>query len=297
MKKLLVLFVFVNFIFAQTAGNTGLSVLKISNNARSASMMNTGVAYQKDIYSVGNNPALLSFYQNSELTASHFQGVQDFRTEYFLASTKYKKLPIVLGVMSSFVNNIDVREKPGEAIGQFDAQFFSTSLSTGFNFSENLAFGLTGKYIYQSIYTEDESGYAYDLGLLYKGLLEDKLTFGASARNLGKMQKLRNEITKLPSEITVGTAYTDALSFADYMVTAEYQKYLNTDINYIRLGCEMIFEKMYSVRFGYKPGVSANNMSAGVGIIYKSFTFDYAYIPSFYELGSSNILSVKFGFL
>ncbi len=298
MKKYIFLLFFVSTLFAQSAGSSGLSFLKIGFGARNIALSDLGVVGTNDITALNYNPASLYKAQNFQLLFTHNEWFQDVRSENFGFGFKMFGIPFALGVNTTSVSDIEVRTKPGDVQSTFNANYFYGSLSTGFRVYENLAFGATVKHIYEGIFSDEATGWALDLGLHYEGIVEG-LELGASIKNLGSMKELRVESTKLPTDIRFGAAYRYQIKSieSELLLIGGFQKYSQTNDNHVHIGAEFFYDNLIAVRGGYVSGYISKNISAGLGIFWNQINFDYAFVPFDYNLGSSHIISLKYTFL
>ena len=296
-KIVFVLLVSSSIIFAQSAGKSGLSFLKFGFGARNLAMGDIGSVSASDVTSLNYNPALLSGFSNSEIMFTHNEQVQDVRSELFGVSFKLLGLPFALGVNTTSVSNIEVRTVPGDPESTFNAHFFSSSLSTGFNLTDNISVGLTAKYLYEGMLSDDADGMAYDFGAFYKSPVEG-LSFGAAIRNLGSMSQLRVEKTKLPSDFRLGSLYSKSIENINSRITigAEFQKYVNQNESHINIGGEFLYNNLIAVRAGYQTNYELTGISAGFGLKWSKLFFDYAFVPFSYDFGTNHIISIKFRF-
>jgi hypothetical protein len=300
MKKILILFAALTIsLYAQEAGKTGLSFLKFGFGARNIALGNIGVISSNDVTALYYNPALLSEFSGSEIIFTHNEWIQDVRSELLGASFGLFGVPFAVGINTTTISDIETRTKSGDPLSKFNANYFSGSLSTGFEIIDNIAFGFTIKYLYEGLLSDESTGWGYDLGIFYKSPVE-RLVFGAALRNLGSMNELRNEATKLPSELAFGSMYTIPVENlkSEVVLGTEYQNLLNDKISRLNIGGEFIYNKLVAIRLGYQlqSAENAQNISAGLGLIWGNLNFDYAFIPFKYSLGTAHTLSIKFKF-
>lgn len=296
MKKIFFCLIFASaLILAQDAGKSGLSFLKFGFGARNIAMGDAGNAISDDVTSLFYNPAKLSLNRQSEIILMHNEWIQDVRSEVLGARTIIFGLPFALGFNVTSVSGIEVRTQPGPVQTTFNANYFYGSLSTGFNVSENFSAGATLKYLYEGLFQDEATGWAADLGILYK-LPVDGLIASASVRNLGGMNKLRAEETKLPSEVRIGASYEQILS-DDFsgIVGADVQKYFESTTHF-NIGGEITYNSILSLRAGYQTGFETRGFTGGVGLKWGSLSFDYAFLPFSLGIGNANLLSVTFTF-
>jgi hypothetical protein len=284
-------------MFAQSAGNSGLSFLKFGFGARNIAMGDLGVIANNDLTALNYNPSLLAVSNKSQLSFTHNSLYQDLSSEMFAGSFQAFGLPIAIGLNTTNINNIEVRTKPGPAESTFNAHFFYASISTAHEVYENLYAGVTYKFLYENIFSDDASGNGFDLGLAYTNLM-DGLDLGVSLRNLGSMSILRSEETKLPTDLRIGASYNFALPNYNLEFTAlgGFQKYTLEDESHLHLGGEAIYDDMFALRVGYLTGYDSKNISAGFGVNWKGINLDYAYVPVKFGLGDSHIISVTYSF-
>ncbi len=296
-KLLLIILISAGCLFAQTAGNSGLSFLKLGFGARNIAMSDLGVVAANDLSALNYNPALLKENIKPQFSFTHNSLFQDLSSEMFAGSFSLFGLPFAVGVNTTSIDNIEIRTKPGEPDATFNANFFAASISTAFNVFENLNSGVSIKYLYESMYSDDATGLAFDLGLSYSGLIEG-MSFGVALRNIGSMNDLRNENTKLPTDFRAGAAYSFALEQMNLAFTTltGIQKYTDTDDTHLHLGGEAVYNDFFSVRLGYMNGYDSKNITTGFGIVWKSLNLDYAYVPIKYGLGDSHIFSFTYTF-
>ncbi len=295
MKKIVLTLFIAGNIFAQTAGESGLSFLKIGFGARNIALGDIGVVSADGVSALNYNPALLRNYKSPEFILTHTEVMQDVRSELFGVSFSMFGLPFAFGLNATTVSDIEIRTQPGEAVSTFNVSYYFGSLSTGFKLYDNLSAGITFKYLVENIYTDEASGYGFDFGLHYADLIEN-LNLGFSIRNLGSMSALRNESTKLPVDLRFGADYlipAESLKSEIY-IAAGFQKYTASDENHFNLGGEFFYDNLIAARLGYVTGYESKGLSFGLGLRLNKFDFDYAFVPLQYELGSSHVISIKF---
>lgn len=300
MKKIvLLIFLLFSFsltIFPQSAGSSGLSFLKLGFGARNIAMGDAGTAASNDVTSLFYNPAKLAGNENSEIMFMHNQWIQDIRSELLGVKFNFLNLPLALGINVTSVNDIEVRSKPGNPEATFNANYFFVSLSTGFHIVKDLSFGVSIKYLYEGLYTDESNGLGFDFGVNYKTYIEG-LSLAAAVRNLGSMNRLRVEKTQLPNEFRIGPLYQFNLP-SDFQITAaaEFLKYLQAKDTHFNLGAEVLYNHLIALRGGYQTGYISKGFTGGVGLRWGNLSFDYAISPFQLGLGSGNSISLNFKF-
>jgi hypothetical protein len=298
MKKIIFTILLISSVsFAQSAGNTGLAFLKFGYGARNIAMGDAGSSASNDLSALYYNPSRLVSFEENQAMFMHSEWIQDVTSEVGGIKWNMFNLPWAVGFNVTSVADIEVRERPGEAISSFNANYFFLSLSSGFKVIEDLDFGTTVKYIYEGILNDQSIGYGLDFGLNYFTPVKG-LTASTVIRNIGSMNALNVVGTTLPLDFRLGAAYNYNLqsSKLDFIVTGEFQKYLDNDDIHFNTGAEAVYNETFAARVGYQTGYEARGFTAGIGIEWGSLRFDYAYTPFSLGLGNANQFSLQFSF-
>ncbi|MFA7289611.1 MAG: PorV/PorQ family protein [Melioribacteraceae bacterium] len=298
MKKLLVIMlVSASITFAQSAGATGLSFLKLGSGARNIGMADFGSLNGNDISNYFYNPGLIALNNTTRLSFTHNQQLLDLGSSSISVASSVWGLPLALNVNTTSVDNIEVRNQAGPATATFNANYFAATLGSGFRFDDNLSFGIAVKFIYEEMFNQDASGLGFDFGAVYSGAVEN-LSLGASIRNIGSMSELAKEATKLPSDFRLGGEYSYPIESAklNLIGLAGFQKYLEEDESHIHTGLEVIYDNFFALRGGYISGYDSKSITFGFGVEWKGFKIDYAYVPFEYGLGDNSSFTVAYKF-
>ena len=298
MKKIIFTVLILSSIsLAQSAGNTGMAFLKFGFGARNIALGDAGASVSNDLSALYYNPARLLSFEGNQAMFMHSEWIQDVTSEVGGIKWDMFNLPWAVGFNVTSVDDIEVREKPGEAISTFNANYFFMSLSTGFKVIDDLDFGTTFKYLYEGILSNQSAGYAFDFGLNYITPVQG-LTISTVIRNIGSMNNLAEVGSKLPLDFHLGGAYSYDIQKAKLalVVTSEIQKYIDNDDIHFNNGLEILYNNTFAARIGYQTGYEARGITAGIGVEWGSLRFDYAYQPFSYGLGNANQFSLQFTF-
>ena len=296
-KIFLAILIFYSLIPAQGTGNSGVAFLKLGSGSRNIAMGDLGIVAGNELNAVNYNPSILSILNKTQLTFSHNSLIQDLHSELFGGSFSAFGIPLAVMINTTSISDIEIRNIPGEAVSKFNANYFSAGLSGAIELLNDFHTGFTLKYLYENLYSDEASGYALDFGITYTGIA-DGLTVGASLRNMGSMNKLRNESTKLPKDFRLGASYS--LNFSDMKFIVNllggYQKFLDADDSHLHFGTEVNYDNFFFIRGGFITGYETKSVTTGFGIKLKSFNMDYAYVPFKYGLGDNHIITFIFSF-
>lgn len=301
MKRLLKYIAFLSLTASVTfsqndgAGNTGLAFLKLGVTSRAISLGEAVVSSTNDASATHYNPAAMFNGSKTSLVFMHNEQVLGVRTEFLAGSFKFSKVALGFSVNNTSVDDIQIREIPGEQTGQFTAQNLALGLSLGYKVNEMLSLGMTGKFLFEKIYIDNASGLALDLGGLYT---KDNLSIGAAISNLGSMSQLRNESTKLPASIRLGGSYSIILVgiTSKLLIGVDGYKVLSGGKFHANTGAELQYKDFLALRVGYQSGYENKSITTGIGLKYKAFNLDYAFVPYKYSLGSSHTITLGTNF-
>jgi len=297
MKKLIILFLLTSVLSAQSDKTSGYSFLTIGNSARETALSDFGIVGGDKITNVVYNPAILASLKNEQLYFTHNSWFSDVSAQSIGANFFLFDLPFAVNINNTSISDIEIRTKPGESYSKFDARYFYFAFSTSFDLIEELNLGVSAKYIYENILSDESSGYAADFGLIYKNIFEN-LNIGLSLRNIGSVSKLRNESSKLPLDFRLGVSYPIMFPSIEssLLMLGGIQKYLNLDGTHLHLGMEFSYDKLVSIRVGYLSGFESRGISIGTGISWGSAELDYSFTPTNYGLGNSNTITILYNF-
>ncbi len=298
MKKFTLAFLLISAsVFGQTGGKTGLSFLELGFGARNMAMGDLGVITGTGASAQIYNPALLALNSNPQILFNHQTLLFDVSNQIIGANFSLGNIPVSAAVQTTSIDDIEVRLNPGDPIAKFNAHYFMANVSAGYELFANFSAGISIKYVYEELFTDNANGMGIDLGVLYKDLFKG-FNVGASYRHIGSMNNLRYEATPLPENLRIGASYNFSLEsiYSDIQLACGYLKYSAVNESHFQLGGELTIKNTLSLRAGYITGFDAKDITAGAGIKWGSFNFDYAFIPYKYDLGNSHTISVSYNF-
>ena len=193
MKKLLIAIIILSIgclpllaeVFAKT-GTASLQFLKLGIDARAIGMGEAYTALSDDISSVYWNPAGLALKDETQIFISHTNWVVDTYHEFLAFST-------VTGMgywalFASVFHTPPMDETTEETFGPTGRTFHFTNAAVGATyanaFTDQFSFGISGKYLHETIADESLHSFSVDFGTQYNTNWRNTI-IGMSLRNFG----------------------------------------------------------------------------------------------------------------
>jgi hypothetical protein len=281
---------------AAVNSNAGIIFPEIENGCgpRAAAMAGAYTAVADDAASIYWNPAGLSQVKKTQIALTYDSWFVD---AFFNNATA--AVPLSTGVLGaevfymnfgSFANVDDFGNSLSGSVSPFTLAAF---LAYGIGLNENFSAGVSAKVITQSQGSISKTGFAGDIGLMYKTGI---FSAGLAARNFGG-----GAGSPLPSDVRLGLAVSPVIVSSHKLILAADASYIFGDAFYAGAGAEYTIEKVVSLRAGYKYRTGGTNLqglagiTAGLGAKIGGIGFDYAFMP-FGELGVSHRAALNFEF-
>ncbi|MGB8658760.1 MAG: PorV/PorQ family protein [Candidatus Zixiibacteriota bacterium] len=287
------------------SGTSLLSFLKLGAGARAMGM---GEAYTAQSAGAGEpfwNPAALSSVGGTEASFTHTQWLQDITAEHFSLAMATGKSAFGLGLSVGRVPDIEKRgDVPTvEPVALFDAHDVEGYLSYARSLSKKLAAGVSAKWLYEKIDISSSNGWAFDVGSIYSPFAEAGqsalrgLTVGAAILNLGSKMRFEKEWYSLPTQYKAGVSWFEEKKAWQSDLTLGLDLVKPRDDNAkVHLGLEYDAYRTLALRLGYQFGYDEKDLSFGMGIKFKKYGIDYAYIPYKSDLGDVHCISLEVAF-
>jgi hypothetical protein len=294
----LLLIVFLNNIFALTAvaQTTVYEILRLDRSARVSSLGGNSVSMKGDIVGFFQNPALLSSATNKAASFSFQKNLMDINAGFVAYGREIKGIGD-FGVGVSYINYgaFTRADAQGNIGGEFSAGELSLQVGYGreletYSFG-TLRYGAALKYIFSGIAGYTSSGVAADAGLLLD-IPDEKLQIGVSLLNFGTQITQYDGLSEdLPIDVRVGlTTELEGLPLilsVGLIHLADKTDAIADKLKNFTIGGEFMLSEEVRFRVGYDNkrrqdlavdgALGLSGISAGVGIVYQQFKFDYAF--------------------
>jgi len=301
-------------------GIAGSQFLKIPIGARGSGMTAFSTV-TNDLSSIYWNPAGLAYQRGLAAEFSYLQWFAGY-THNFAAVSFGLGNDFTIAAHLISLSSGDIQVTTTAYPEGMSTKYQNSDIAAGLSFSgfltEQFSFGVTAKYISNSIYNVSSTGFAFDIGTLYDTRFLG-LKIGFSIHNLGSeatfsgqslrdVKKLYTAMDANPLEVEyISNGYSYPLIFRaglsstvwkidKHALTAAFDFTTYSDVpEQYGLGIEYTYGDIVSLRGGYLFGHDETGFSAGIGIKYDGpgfiGRFDYAISPTF-DLGLVNRFTI-----
>jgi hypothetical protein len=307
LSALISIFLFLVFIdtahsINNNSGTSSLIFLKFGSDAKAIGM---GEAYTAQWQKSGSafwNPAAISGVSGAQVNLTHTQRFQDVTAEHFSAFAKKGDNAWGLNLSLGKVPGIEKRDEipTTEPLDLIDAHDVVMSFSYARVVKAKYSLGLSAKWLYEKIDISSASGFGFDVGGICSPFvgsgnpMTENLKFGVAILDLGSKIKFKEDKYPLPTQYKAGVSYL--------LEKKEWQSDITLNIDVVKprdddtklhLGTEYELYQILSLRLGYQFGYSEKNISFGMGVRYKKYAIDYAFVPYKSDLGDVHCITLK----
>lgn len=303
MKKtwiITLLILFVAVLNAETSGEYGFQLLKISASADAAAMAGTGAFYSNSSSRFINNPAAanidkinaISFNQNYWIFGTSINSLSYLRSS--------RKLSFGIGYRYLDYGTLDGATDDGQPTGEFNPMDLIFTTGIGYRITPSHFVGINLSVLYEKIDIESALGGSADLGYHYLTPVKN-FELAAVLKNLGKTNDLGTEDIDLPitGELSfIGKELNHYLGIKKVKLDSELKllKYVDDDEIKADLGIKAVVRKRLTLKAGYKFNHDTQSFSAGFGVTLRRIAIDYAYVPFSDDIDDVHMIQVGFKF-
>ncbi|MBC8425866.1 PorV/PorQ family protein [bacterium] len=284
---------------AGSPGEAGFLSLRTPVGAREAAMGGAGVALSRGAAAVYWNPALMAFEENgTDLLLQHQRmwGLFDKET----ATIAHRTDLGALGFMFSgfYAEEMERYEElnVGVPLGSFRPYQVALGFSYARRLTDDFAAGATVKLLHEEIDMYGDTGFAYDLSIAHKAVIEG-LWFGAALNHFGPDLMLNAEPYTLPTTLRVGMSYDPAQEiFRGKLTLAGDIVFPNDGNAKAHMGMEYRMLPAFALRVGSKVNYASQGLTAGAGFTRGDVTIGYAYEDALNDLGDGHRFALELAF-
>ncbi|MDP4117434.1 MAG: PorV/PorQ family protein [Bacteroidota bacterium] len=278
MKKIIILILITTIygaVFAQDfkkTGTAGYVFLELPVTARATGLGECSISLaDMNSSAVFSNPGALGFTQQKmSFSATYAPWIADIKN--YATSISYKTQFGVFGFGAVMVDYGTMPrtvklsgQRVYEQIGTFSANSMSLGLTYSKQLTEKFSFGVTAKYVKETIDVYNAGNMLIDGGIIYYTGLSS-LRLGAVIQNFGTNTKFINSEFKMPVMLRIGAA-AEVYQNDDNKVTLIVEALHPTDSNEkLNVGTEIELMKVFTLRAGYKFFYDEEKYSFGIGL-------------------------------
>ncbi len=294
----------------QRVGTSAAQFLKIGVGSRSAALGQAYVALANDAEALYWNPAGISQFDKNEVIFANTRWFVDTQLE-FAGIVYHLSQANSIGFSVTYLHTEEMKEttvlQPFGTGRYFNYSDALLSLTFARNMTERFSFGLSVKYMNETLAELTMQSFLFDLGTYYKTGWKS-VRFGVAVSNFGRdmapsgsfrYENLENEIVEVnsfqefspPTVFRIGVA-SELFENDQHKFTSAVQlNHPNDNDENVNLGLEYWWKDVFSLRGGYVSGREEENFSLGFGVHLPlsvvDFRFDYAF-SNFGRLGYVN---------
>jgi hypothetical protein len=292
----------------------GLQFLNIGPNARSLAIAEAHTAVLLGAENIFTNPANLVLQDQSNLGVSYTLWLGDSYNTQASFNYKRERDAFGIGILSSVIDDITVRDTPGPALGDFSVRYLALAGSYSRKIGP-VALGVTGMYLYEQFFEQDASGFAFSAGASAE-FLDRRVRVSAAMLNYGEMNELNITSSEVPAFFksglsvqllqfsAIGTTEIPLLFYvsSDFIVPIDQQRPVGASGDlvqvdpYAAFGLNFELYDMVTLRAGYRTGDTARPISFGASINVRPVEFNYALVPFDTGFGTVHSISLQYNF-
>lgn len=281
-----------------TAGErrVGVAWLKIPVGAREAALAGAGTAAAFGPQALVYNPAATARLAPFAISASYTKWLLDTHHQSVFATRDLGILQLGVGIASFAYGSVEYRDEwpTEEPLGTFSPLDLTAYLNLARSLGELAAIGITGRYFYSKIISNQASALGLDAGLRLRPL--SSLTLGVAVTDFGRTMYYYYEPFWLPTRLRIGAAWNLPVGKSQFTLTGDAGYFFyNRDFR-VSAGTEWTLNETFFLRTGWDPLNPGNRFSFGAGLRHRLIRLDYAWSPLGFNLGSAHRITLSFGY-
>jgi long-subunit fatty acid transport protein len=308
----------------QRAGISAFQFLKIGVGGRGVAMGESFTAVANDPSAIYWNPAGLVQFSDNAVIAAHTEYVVDIRHTFFgVVYHLTDDDAVAVSITSLYMDDMEIttETQPFGTGRFFTFGDVAAGLSYARRMTEQFSFGLTVKYVEETLDVLKMRSVLVDLGTYYwTGLGTTRFAvvitnFGADVAPTGIHTRPDGRVDSAfqsfspPTMFKLGVAFDPITDEEQQLTTSVQLNHPNDNSEHFRIGLEYSWQKTFFVRGGIKRTIgqplfsrdatSEEDFTLGVGIkvplSFSTVDADYAFV-NFNRLGSVHRIAIAFTF-
>lgn len=290
-----------------------MDFLNIGPSARLLSISEAGTSTLTGPSAIYTNPSLLAFEPQNSLDVNYTLWISGVTNQFAAVNFKRENRSLAFGVYNSRADDFEARSQPGPSQGIFSISYLSLSATGAYRVGPVSA-GITAQYLREEVFELRANGYAINAGTSAE-FIDGRIRAGLTVRNLGEMEKLDVESTRLPALISAGltaelieftTPGLNDLPVLLYLAsswlkpleefsTGDYTD-SNSDDGFLSFGLILNADDLIFFQGGYQFGPTERPVSFGLGLGIEPVRINYALVPFSTGFGVVHSIGLEFYF-
>lgn len=292
---------------------SGMDFLNIGPNAYALSLSDAQTATLLGPSDLYTNPANLALEKRSSIGADYTFWILDTHNSHAAGNFMKGNHAFGFGVLSSQVNDLQIRDNPGPSDGSFSVGYLSLAGAYAFKY-KMFSLGATAQFLSEDYLANRASGYAFNVGISSEWL-NKRIHVGAAVLNMGRMNRLLGARTPLPTNARLGISaqlvefttpgdndlpvlvalHADAVKPIEDYKKSDSITFNQNDIHF-NIATSIQVADIFDLRAGYKTGNTERHVSFGAGFWVSDLLFNYSVVPFSGGYGTVHSIGVQYYF-
>jgi hypothetical protein len=275
---------------------TGFAFLEVPAGARASALDGAYASLAEGIDAAFWNPAGLAATHGIQVTASHYEFLDQLRHAQFGLAGKLFGGGMAGTLRAMYSEPITERDAVGNEIGTFGSHDLEFALSYGRSLSANTRVGGSAQVVRERIADVAATTWAVGGGATWDPAALPRLRLSASVHNLGPagaydLDGVKGQPVRLPEALQAGLSYGIEPRGIQLRGSLE-GRFTRGRAGIGMLGAELAHESGAALRAGVRVNDESNDFSVGVGYSTRGLRFDYAFVPYRLDLGDTHRFSL-----
>jgi hypothetical protein len=276
---------------------SGFAFLEVPAGARASALGGAYASIAEGIDAAFWNPAGLAATQGIQLTASHYEFLDQLRHAQFGVAGKLFGGGLAATLRAMYSEPITARDQVGNEIGTFGSHDLEFAVSYGRGLGDGIRLGGSAQVVRERISDFSATTWALGGGATWDPAALPRLRLSASLHNLGPaaaytFDGAKGQPVPLPEALQTGVSYGVDPGGLHLKGSLE-GRFTRGRSGIGMLGAELSHASGAALRAGFRVNDEANDFSVGVGYATTAIRLDYAFVPYRMELGDTHRFSLS----
>ena len=283
-------------VSTSAAEPTGFAFLEVPAGARASGLDGAYASIAEGIDAAFWNPAGLAATQGVQVTASHYEFLDQLRHAQFGVAGRLFGGGMAATVRAMYSEPITERDALGNDVGTFGSHDLEFALSYGRALGGHTRLGGSAQVVRERIAEFSATTWALGGGATWDPAAVPRMRFSASVHNIGpagayEMDGAKGQPVPLPEALQAGVSYGTEPRGIQLRGSLE-GRFTRGRAGIGMLGAELTHESGAALRAGLRVNDESNDFSVGVGYSTRGLHLDYAFVPYRLDLGDTHRFSI-----